>query len=150
MEFHVATLGGDEVPNPGIEFVAGVFKTGVAVFFEFAFVDDPSFEAGVVGTRDVPSGFAFQTIVASKRVLESDGEAVTNMEVAVSVRRRHNNRKSVFFVFFAVVGAIVVVVDRESRDFRTKDTTGFPGGVNIAFILPRFITTREFHSFILT
>ena len=150
MKFHVATLGSDKVPNPGVEFVAGVFETSVTVFFELTFVNDPSFEAGVVGAGDVPSGFTLQTIIASERVLESDGEAVTDMEVAVSVRRWHNNRKSVFFVFFAVVGTVVVVVDRESRDFRTKDTTGFPGGVNIAFILPRFITTREFHGFILT
>ena len=59
LKLHVAALFLDEVPNLGVEFVTGVFEAGVAGGLKGAFVNDPSFEAGVVGARDVPSGVPF-------------------------------------------------------------------------------------------
>lgn len=101
MELHVAALFFDEVPDAGVKFVAGEFEAGVAIFFEGAFVNDPSFEAGVVSAGDVPSGVAAKTVVASKGIFEGDSEAVADVEITVSVRRRHDNRKTVTAVGFA-------------------------------------------------
>lgn len=63
LEFHIAALLFDKVPDAGVEFVAVKFKAGVAFFFESALVDDPSFEAGMVGAGNIPGGFAAEAII---------------------------------------------------------------------------------------
>ena len=68
LEFHVSPLFLDEVPDFGVEFVAGVFEAGVTDAFEGALIDDPSFEAGVVGAGDVPSAVAAEAVVAGEGV----------------------------------------------------------------------------------
>lgn len=65
LELHVAALFFDEVPDTGIEFVVGVFKTSVTVFLEGALIDDPGLEAGVISTGDIPGGFAAEAIISS-------------------------------------------------------------------------------------
>lgn len=65
LEFHVAALLFDKVPDAGVEFIAIEFEAGMTFFFEGAFVDDPSLEAGVVGARDVPSRLAAETVISS-------------------------------------------------------------------------------------
>ncbi len=64
LEFHIAALLFDEIPDAGVEFVAAKFEAGVAFFFEGTFIDNPSFETGVVGTRNIPSRLAAKAIVA--------------------------------------------------------------------------------------
>ena len=58
LEFHVATLFGNEVPDTRVEFVTIKFKASVTFFFEGAFVNDPGFETGMISTRDIPSTLA--------------------------------------------------------------------------------------------
>ena len=55
LKLHVSPLFLDEVPDLGIELFAGVVETGFPLCFEGAFVDDPSFEAGMIGAGDVPT-----------------------------------------------------------------------------------------------
>lgn len=85
LEFHIAALLFDKVPNASVEFIAGIFKAGVAFLLKGAFVDDPSLEAGVVGTGDIPSAFTTKTIIASEGIFEGDGETVTDVKIAVGV-----------------------------------------------------------------
>ena len=94
LEFHVSPLFFDEVPDASVEFVTRVFEAGVSFLFELTFVNDPSFEAGVVGSRDVPGCVAFHAVITSQRVFDSDCESVTDVEVAVSIRGRHDDRVS--------------------------------------------------------
>ena len=54
LELHVPSLFLDEVPDAGIELVAGIFEARMADGFEGALVNDPGFETGVVGTWDIP------------------------------------------------------------------------------------------------
>ena len=54
LELHVAALLLDEVPNSFVELVAGEIEATLPCCFELFFVDDPGFEAGVIGAGDVP------------------------------------------------------------------------------------------------
>lgn len=141
MEFHVAALLFDEVPDAGVEFVAVVFEASVTFFLESAFVDDPGFEAGVVGARDVPSGFATETVITSEGIFEGDGEAMADVEVAVGVGRWHDNRKAVFSVVFGAVDDDV---------FRLEGAGSLPFGINARFKISRNITLCETHTSIIS
>lgn len=132
MEFHVPSLLGDEVPNFGVEFVAGVFKAGVTDGFESAFINDPGFEASVIGSRDIPRAVPSQAIIARQSIFDGDGEAMANVEIAVGVRGRHDNA-IVSFPFH-----------------RVKNTCGFPSMINLRFKFVRFIRRSKFHVLIIT
>lgn len=137
MELHVAALFFDEVPDAGVKFVAGEFEAGVAVLFEGAFVDDPSFEAGMVGTGDIPGGVAAETVVASKGIFEGDSEAVADVEITVSVRGRHDNGKTVTAVGFAGI---------DQRFFRLESAGTLPFGVDAWLEISRFVALCETHN----
>ena len=140
LEFHVAALLFDKVPDAGVEFIAIKFEAGVAFFFKGAFVDDPGLEAGVVGTRDIPGRLTAKTIITSQGIFEGDGEAVTDMEVAVRVRRGHDDR-------IAVVGVAFGAVD--DRGFRLESAGSLPFGINARFKISRNITLCETHDIII-
>lgn len=140
LEFHIATLLLDEVPDTGVKFVAGIFKAGVTFFFECAFVDDPGFEASVIGARDIPSIFAAETVVASEGIFEGDGEAVTDVKIAVGVGGWHNKRVAIISIGF-------IGVD----DFwRIKGAGMFPFGVDLGLESTWFVAFGEFHRYIIS
>lgn len=141
LEFHIAALLFDKVPDAGIEFVAVVFETGVAFFFEGAFVDDPSFEAGMVGARDIPRGFAAETIIASQGIFEGDSEAVADVEIAIGVGRRHDDREAVFRLAFGAV---------DDGVFGLEGAGSLPFGINARFKISRNITLCETHASIIS
>ena len=93
-------------------------------------------------------------MITGKRIFESDGEAVSDMEVAVSVRWRHDDRiggtsqKCVFLGTlppYSVVGAIGVVIDGDGWDSGVEDAGSLPCGVDVSFILVGLVTRCEFH-----
>lgn len=140
LEFHIAALLLYEIPDAGIEFVARVFKTSVAFFFESAFVDDPSFEAGVIGAGDVPSVFAVKTVVTGEGIFKSNGETMADVEIAVGVGGWHDKR-------ITVIGIGFVGVD----DFgRIKSAGMFPFGVDLGLESTGFVAFGEFHRFIIS
>ena len=140
LEFHVAALFFDEVPDTRIEFVARKFEASMTFLLEGAFVDDPGFEAGVVGARDIPSGFTAEAIVAGQGIFDGDGEAVADVKVAVGIRRRHDDR-------IAILGVAFVSID----DWRLglEGASSLPESINIWFELSRFITLRKTHIYII-
>lgn len=140
LELHIAALLLDEVPNAGIELVTRVFKAGVAFFFEGAFIDDPSFEAGVIGTRDIPSIFATETVVTSKRIFEGDGEAVTDVEIAVGVGGWHDDGITIISIGLVGINDLWWV----------KSAGMFPFGVDLGLESARFVAFGEFHRFIIS
>ncbi len=140
MEFHVAALLFDKVPDARVEFIAIEFEAGVTFFFQGAFVDDPGLEAGVVGARDVPGRLTAKTIITSQGIFEGDSEAVADMEVAVRVGRRHDDR-------IAVVGVAFGAVD--DRGFRLESAGSLPFGINARFKISRNITLCETHDIII-
>ena len=134
MELHVSSLFFDKVPDFGVELVARIFEASVADSFEGAFINDPSFETGVVGARNVPSGKLVKAVEARKGVFDGDGEAVADVEVAVGVRGRHDDR----IIIFARRGG--------RRDlYGVKNTGSFPSFVNISFEFLGFVRRSEFH-----
>ncbi len=140
LEFHIAALLLYEIPDAGIEFVARVFKTSVAFFFESALVDDPSFEAGVIGAGNIPSVFATEAVVASEGIFEGNGETMADVEIAVGVGGWHDKR-------ITVIGIGFVGVD----DFgRIKSAGMFPFGVDLGLESTGFVAFGEFHRFIIS
>ena len=93
LEFHIATLLGDKIPDSSVEFVAVEFKTSMALLFEILFVNNPGFEASVVGAWNIPRRFAFEAIIANEGIFGGYGEAVTDVEVSVGVRGWHDDGK---------------------------------------------------------
>ncbi len=136
LEFHVAALLFDKVPDAGIEFITGVFEASMTFFFEGAFIDDPSLEAGMVGARDVPSGFAAEAVVASQGILEGDGEAMADVKIAVGVGGRHDDGITIVSVAFGAV---------DDRGFRLEGAGSLPFGINARFKISRNITLCETH-----
>lgn len=140
LEFHIAALLLYEIPDAGIEFVARVFKTSVAFFFESALVDDPSFEAGVIGAGNIPSVFATEAVVASEGIFKGNGETMADVEIAVGVGGWHDKR-------ITVIGIGFVGVD----DFgRIKSAGMFPFGVDLGLESTGFVAFGEFHRFIIS
>lgn len=140
LEFHIAALLLYEIPDAGIEFVARVFKTSVAFFFESALVDDPSFEAGVIGAGNIPSVFATEAVVASEGIFEGNGETMADVEIAVGVGGWHDKR-------ITVIGIGFVGVD----DFgRIKSAGMFPFGVDLGLESTGFVAFGEFHEYIIS
>ena len=140
LEFHIAALLLYEIPDAGIEFVARVFKTSVAFFFESALVDDPSFEAGVIGAGNIPSVFATEAVVASEGIFEGNGETMADVEIAVGVGGWHDKR-------ITVIGIRFVGVD----DFgRIKSAGMFPFGVDLGLESTGFVAFGEFHEYIIS
>lgn len=140
LELHIATLLLDKVPNAGIKFIARVFKASVAFFFEGAFVDDPSFETGVIGARNIPSVFATEAVVAGEGIFESNGEAMADVEITVSVGRWHDDRITIFCI--RLIG-----VD----DFgRIKSARMLPFGVDLGLESTGFVAFGEFHRYIIS
>lgn len=84
----------------------------------------------MVGARDIPSVATFETVVADEDVLESDGEAVADVEVAVGVGGRHDDG-IVFAGFLAVVGL--------------EGVRGFPEGVDVGLELIGVVGFAELH-----
>lgn len=140
LEFHIAALLLDEVPNAGVELVTRVFEAGVAFFFEGAFVDDPSFEAGMVGTRDIPGIFAAETVVTGEGIFESDGEAVTDVEIAVGVGGWHDDGITIISIGLVGINDLWWV----------KSAGMFPFGVDLGLESARFVAFGEFHRFIIS
>ena len=140
MKLHVAALFFDEIPNTGVEFVAGELEAGMTFFFESAFVDDPSFEAGVIGAGDIPSVFATEAVVASEGIFKGNGETMADVEIAVGVGGWHDKR-------LTVIGIGFVGVD----DFgRIKSAGMFPFGVDLGLESTGFVAFGEFHRFIIS
>ena len=134
MEFHVATLLGDEVPSHLVEFFPAVVESAVALGFEVLFENYPGFEAGVIGARDEPGGVAFEPVVSDKGVFDGDGEAVADVEIAVGVGGREDDR----------VGVCAFVLGwRESAG-------RFPESVDVGLELIGFVGFAEFHSISVT
>lgn len=129
LELHVAALVVDEIPDLAVELVAGVVEAGLPFCFEVAFVDNPSFEAGVVGARDVPCVVALETVVADEDVLESGSEAVADVEVAVGVGGWHDDGIG---VGLGVGGGL-------------EGIRRFPEGVDVWFELIGFVGFAELH-----
>jgi len=140
LELHVATLLFDEIPNAGVEFVAGVFKAGMTFFFEGAFVDDPGFKAGVIGARDVPSALATKAVIAGEGIFKGDGEAMADMKVAVGIGGWHDERIGVLSIGFVGI-----------NDFgRIKSAGMFPFGVDLGLESTGFVAFGEFHVYIIS
>lgn len=140
LELHIAALLLDKVPNAGIEFVARIFKAGVAFFFEGAFVDDPSFETGVISTRDIPSIFATETVVTSKGIFERNGEAVTDVEITIGVGWWHDDGITIIGIGLVGINDLWWV----------KSARMFPFGVDLGLESARFVAFGEFHRFIIS
>ena len=54
----------DEVPDLVVELVACIVEASFALTLEVALVDDPSFEASVVGAWDIPGVVADEAVIA--------------------------------------------------------------------------------------
>ncbi len=155
MEFHGAALFGNKVPDFLVELVAGVLKAGVALFFKILLVNNPCLEAGMVRTRDIPSGITTQTVIASQGVLEGNSEAVADMKIAVGVGRRHHFGESRIVrarlarTGLAIIDAVGVVVNGNSGDLWGEDVGRLPCGIDFGFVLPRIVTCGELHRLII-
>lgn len=124
LELHIPSLLGDEVPDLGVKLVARVVEAGVAGLLEGFLVDDPSLEASVVGARDIPGRVTSEAMITDESVLDGDGEAVADVEVAVGVGRRHDDGVGL------VVGGLVVGLEGAGA---------FPERVDFGLKLSRFV-----------
>lgn len=64
LKFHIAALLVYEAPDLVIEVVTSEIEAGLPFCFEFAFVDYPGFETGVISARDIPGVFTFHAVIA--------------------------------------------------------------------------------------
>ena len=133
LQLHVAALLDNETPDLVIEVITGEIETGLPFRFEFAFIDDPGFEASMVCARNIPRVFAFHAMIAGEDVLECDGEAVANMKIAIGVWRRHDNSVRLFIF---IVGWF-------------KCARFFPECVYVWLVLIRLVGFAKFHGFII-
>ena len=90
----------------------------------------------MVGTRDIPSGFAAEAIITGQSVLKGDGETMADVEVAVGVGRRHDDGITILSVVFVAV---------DDGRLRLEGPGLLPESVNVWLELSRFVTLCKTH-----